>query len=168
MSLDKKNIYLIIGVLVLGIFSWNFTIKNTFNYKIQYDQLAPELILKNQEQLSQLQVKNRLLDKGLAERNINAKTVQTALFEVIADNDDAVKIADYNNQMGYNTVNERVTYHQIALKGDYNDLITTINALLQSMGNVQMLQLDYKTKQNFRTRKTSLTANVILEERQVL
>jgi hypothetical protein len=165
MKLDKKNIYLIISILILALLSWNLTVKNTLDYKNQYDQLSPDLILQKQKDLQQLKTKNLLLNKGLASRDIDVKTVQTALFEVIENNAYEIKIVDYNNQIGFNTTNERVTYHQIELTGSYNELILSIDLLLQKMGSLKLKNIDFNSKRDFRTRKTSLNVKVILEER---
>jgi len=168
MKLDKKNIYLFIGIVILALLSWNLTIKNTFDYKEQYDQLSPELILQKQKSLQQLKTQSILLDKGLTVRNIDTKSVQAVLFEVIESRKDAVTIVDYNNLLGYDTTNEKITYHQVELKGSYQELILCIDVLLQKMGSLQLKQLDFNTKNNFSTRTTSLRVKVILEERGVI
>lgn len=168
MKLDKKNMYLILGIIILALLSYNLTIKNTLNYKSDYDQLSPKLIVQKQQKIQNLKTKNILLDKGLVARNIDTKTVQTVLFEVLEKNGGSAKIIDYNNQIGYSSTNEQITYHQIELNGSYEDLILSIDILLQKMGSLKLQHLDFQSKKNFRTRKTTLSLKVILEERGII
>lgn len=161
MKLDKKNTVLIFLVLLVGLISWQFTIKYTFAYKSEIDALNIEELTSKQREFERLGSQNKLLEKAITEKDISQSSIREVLFQA-TQTSESIQILNYNDEITVSDKNSVRRYYQIEVKGDYNELIKLLDKLLIQCPGASLVNFNFEYhKKNYRY-KEYLSLEIVL------
>jgi len=169
MSQKNKNILLVIGLLLVALGAYFFSLKKTFEINEQLTVLKKQKQLYESapQQLALLANKEKSLDKVLRENNLTGLSLQNNLLEVLNKEyvGNTYKITSFSEPHIYVNENTKstVSTYQLELSGSYNSLLKIIHKLEQqySFGNV--VHFDFYTQKNYRTRNKTLLCRIFLQ-----
>ncbi|WP_397301582.1 hypothetical protein [Nonlabens ulvanivorans] len=161
--LDRKNIYLL-GSIILGLMiCYQFTVKNTFEYKEELEAIGMDQLESKNQKLIKLAQQNRLYLKALEEKQISNISIRDALFESI-EKGSSITIKNYNDQITSVSNNLKTTYHQIELEGNYADLISALDEILILSPKSKLIHFSFfKSISNFRSPQVLFVDIVIID-----
>ncbi|PRX57209.1 hypothetical protein [Flagellimonas meridianipacifica] len=168
MKLNKKNKFLIFGVLAMIFASYKIALEKTLLAKKEYNQqMQKQSAMSNlPQQLSLLSQKERNLDQQLLEFNLENTSMQSNLFKFL--NLQAVKeqvaIIDFKLPHIRKTENEEILTHIFILQGGYTAILKTLHALESKSGFGSISHVGFEKKRDYRSKRTYLQAEVFLEQ----
>ncbi|WP_124981832.1 hypothetical protein [Nonlabens xiamenensis] len=161
MKLDKRNIILIMIILVIIVISWQFTVKNTFAYHQELKTINIQGLKEKQRNLERLASQNRMIKTKLAENNISQKDLRTLLLQYTKEAQ-SLEIVNYNDEIVISGDLSIVKYHQLQLKGQYRELIQFIDQLLQDSSNTRLVSASWLVHKRTYRESEHLSLELIL------
>lgn len=166
MTNKSKNIFALLGFVVVIIMAYHLAIKKTIELKQEHDKLSQESeLLKNiPRQLSILKQKESYYDSVLSKYHLQGTSIQTNLLKTInayaTDND--LKVIDFLEPHAIKTENLTVKTYLFTLEGDYSAIVKLIHKLEQETKFGEIINLHFEKKKNFRSGKDFLQAHVMI------
>ncbi len=167
MKKRTKNIYLIIGFILVLIMAYRLAIAKTLNFKNEYQTLKQEeTIYKNTpKQLLMLKQKEVYYDSLLTKYQLKGSSIQNNLLKTINANADSmnVKVVEFLEPHSLIQNDLKVNTYQFTLEGNYNAILKLIYHLEQHTRYGEIIHLSFEKKKNYRTNKHYLQAKVLLK-----
>ncbi|MCL6275424.1 hypothetical protein M3P19_15525 [Muricauda sp. 2012CJ35-5] len=167
MQLNRKNKYLIFGVLAMSVVCYLFAIKNTLllRQQLALSQEKAERHGNIQNRLSALTHKEQQLDLALTDLYLDNASVQNNLLDYINTQSLELKVnvLELNAPHISQGNNSTTTTQRLRIEGSYAAILKLINSLEFKGVFGRISHVDFEKTKNFRTRKTSLQASIYLE-----
>jgi len=169
MNQKNKNILLVFGLVLLVLIAYFFSFSKTIdlNNQLLILEKKKQLYESAPRQLSLLSNKEKNLDQFLQKNNLTGLSLQNNLLEVLnkesVTND--IKIISFNEPHEYKEASKKstVTTYKFELSGSYNSLIKVLHKLEQEYSFGNITHFEFRTKKNYRTRKSELLCTVLLQ-----
>ncbi len=169
MTQRNKNIILIIGLLLVFFFAYRFGFAKTFAVSNEVTKLEQqkEAYQSAPVQLAALANKEKQLNEILQQNNVEGSSLQNNILRTLntLSNDSGFTLVGFEEPHVFTDEGSEktTTTYNFTIQGDYQSLINVVYALEQkySFGNV--IQMSFEKKKNFRTRKTYLQCNILLQ-----
>ena len=162
-----KNIYLIIGFIIVIILAYKLSISKTFALQKDYKTLSHEAIISKNipSQLAVLKQKEVYYDSLLTKYQINGISLQNSILKTInsyADKNN-IKVVSFVEPHSIQQNDLMVKTYQFTLEGDYNSIVKLIYHIEQKTKFGEIINLHFEKKKNHRTQKSYLHASVLLK-----
>lgn len=169
MTQRNKNILLVTCLLLVLFFAYRFGFSKTFAISNEVTKLEQQKVAYQSApaQLAALTDKEKQLDKILQKNNVEGSSLQNNILKTLhtLSSEYGFTIVAFEKPHVFTpeTSEKTTTTYNFTIQGDYKALINVVYALEQkySFGNVIMV--DFEKKKNFRTRKSYLECNVLLQ-----
>ncbi len=169
MTQRNKNILLIVGLLLMLFFAYRFGFSKTFAISSEVTKLEnqKQAYHSASAQLAALTNKEKQLDEILQKNNVEGSSLQNNILKTLntLSNESGFTIVTFEEPHIFTdeATQKTTTTYNFTIQGDYKSLINVVYSLEQkySFGNV--ILVDFEKKKNFRTRKTYLQCNVLLQ-----
>ncbi len=167
MSSGKKNMFLLLGFVVLLFLCYKYAIKNTVVEINRKERLTSEKVLSDEipKNLAILSQKEKYFDSILGKMNMGNTSLENNLLRIIniETQKNNVSVVDFNKPHVYVSENSHLRTFQFVLRGSFTSLIKTIYELEQNNSFGEIVSLDFEKKKNYRTRKNYLEVSVLLQ-----
>lgn len=167
MTARNKNIFLVIGFMIILFVSYKMAISKTMVLIDETKSLkAEELLFKNTpKELSLLKQKQKYYDSIFNKHQLNGSSIQNNLLKTInaSAEQNNIKITSFLEPHVEHKDDLTIKTYQFVIEGDYNNLIQLIYQLEQKSKFGEIINLHFEKKKNFRTGKSFLEASVLLK-----
>lgn len=169
MSYRKKNILLLVGIILLGWISWQLSFSKTFELKKQYSELKSEkeLFSNVSQKLSQLKQHNSYYDSILKSKKITTgSSFQNNLLQVITAYADSTRlqIVNFNTPHIYKTDNASINTYIFTVKGSFTNCLKQLYELEQQFKLGKIVSANFEKKRNFRQNSDYLECTILLQK----
>lgn len=169
MTQKNKNIALIIGLILVLFVAYQYGFAKTFAMCKEVNKLQDqkEAYQSAPTQLAALANKEKQLDEILKKNNVEGNSLQNNILKVLntlsADSEFTIIAFEEPHSYLDESSQKTSTTYNFTLQGDYTSLIEVVYALEQkySFGNV--IHVSFEKKKNFRTGKSFLQCQVLLQ-----
>jgi len=169
-SYKRKNIILGIVFVLICAFAYQFSIKKTFNYKKQFEDiqgsLEQEKLIK--QNILQLTQHKAYLDSLVKIHKITTTNLQNELLTSLnsfCETHDC-EIASFEEPHVDSIGNIENTYNRFSLRGNYKQLINTIYELEYGKNLGQLVSVSFETKKDYKRNNIYLTADILIKNTQ--
>ncbi|QSS96296.1 hypothetical protein [Psychroflexus sp. ALD_RP9] len=170
MSYKKKNISLVIGVLLSCLLAYQFAIKNTLELKselrlIKANKAKEQMI---QTEIRKLSAQKHYLDSLISVNKITTTNLQNELLVTLNSLSEKHKVNISNfDEPHIDSIKGIVnTFHRFVLKGNYKQIINAIYDLEYDRNLGQLVSLHFKKQRDYRRNSVYLTADVLIKNTQ--
>lgn len=168
MSLQQKNIALVIGFLILVWISYVFSFSKTLDLKKRLNTLKNEAALLENSTLKiqQLSKENQYYDSILKAKQISSdKSFQNNLLTTINSYTDTtnVKVVEFKNPHSFRKNGSTMLTYSFSLKGNFNQITQLIYILEQQFKLGKIISVNYTKKRDYRKRKNYLECTILLQ-----
>jgi len=169
MTQRNKNILLVTGLVLVLFIAYQYGFSKTFRISKEVTKLEnqKQAYQSAPAQLAALANKEKQLNEILQKNNVEGNSLQNNILKTLntLSTSSGFTIVAFEEPHTFvdKTSQKTTTTYNFKLQGDYKSLLHVIYSLEQkySFGNV--IQLDFQKKKYFRTRKTYLQCNVLLQ-----
>ncbi len=163
MKLSKKNIYLILVILLVAIIAYQFAIKNTLEYKTELKTLNLQGQKLKEQELLKLSTQSKRLKLALQEKQISDKELRELIFEQTESNPN-VRLFDFNESI--TKIHNGITYRyfEIELEGDYLELIKVLDLCLVKNPSLDLIHYGFKYHKKIYRTQERLTLDIIFKK----
>lgn len=168
MTIKQKNIALVVGLLILLLIAYQFSIKKTFELKRQARELRKEkeLLSDASQRILNLQQENRYLDEILKKKEISIEnSFQQTLLQKLNtfQKSISINIISFNEPHRIEQNNTIVNTYSFEIKGSFNALLQLLNTLeSQQLG--QLISVDFEKKKNYRSNREELIGKFFIQK----
>lgn len=167
MNNKTKNILLVIGFLLMLLLCWQFAFSKTFKLKKEYSGLVQKQKM-NQNMphtLALLMKKKIYYDSILKKYNLRKGSIQNNLLKNLTafSKENELKLVNFLEPHIYTKEKLTVKTYRFVLEGNFNNILHLIYRLEQITKYGEIVNLHFEKKENFRTNKNYLQANVLLQ-----
>ncbi|WP_459212527.1 hypothetical protein [Aquimarina rhabdastrellae] len=169
MTQRRKNIMLVVGLVLLFIIAYQFSFSKTFNLQSEISKLEAQgkSYRSAPKQLAKLKQQEKQFDEILTKNNVRGNSLQNNILKVLNTLSEIhnYKIIEFKEPHQYTeeATNKITTTYDFTIEGGYKGIIETLYALEQqySFGNV--VNIDFNRKKNYRTNKKYLQCTILLQ-----
>lgn len=168
MDYKKKNIILLITVIISFLLIYWFTISKTISYRKEYKTLQKEKeeFTTISGKIMSLKKQSIYLDSILSKENISiTNSFQQILLKKIntfkAKN--PIEIIEFDNPLNVQENDIKIQLYPIIIKGDFNALLAFLN-FIESQGLAEIKNFKFLKKKNYSTRKDYLLLEIYLKK----
>ncbi|WP_190808386.1 hypothetical protein [Flagellimonas sp. S3867] len=163
----KKNIVLILLILLSLLLCYKLAISNTLALKREYGALTKEEgLYKNiPQQLSLLSKKEAYLDTVLQDLNINNTSMENNLLRIINQevSKNQLSLIDYNPaHISKQNETNFITYN-FTLRGSFPSILKAIYSIEKHSGFGEIIHVDFTKEKNYKTRRNFLEASIYIQ-----
>lgn len=168
MKISNKNKLLFLGIIIMGILSYNLAIVKTFEARKEFSRLKTqtEKVKDIPKQLSILAQKENQYDSILKRMDFIDTSIQNNLLRVI--NQEAksnhVKVIDFNEPHISLIENDQLYTYSFKLNGNYTDILKVIHIIEQKGNFGEIVHIDFLKEKNYKTRRYNLGVTVFLQQ----
>jgi len=167
MTPRNKNIFLLVGFLIMVLISYQLSISRTISLKKDINLLKEQNI--NSDNLARLSAnlgqREKFADSVLKKNNIKGVSIQNNLLELL--NSEALKgdfIITQFTEPHHIIENEvAITSYQFGLKGSFRSIENVLYQLEQEYNFGQVSHVRFEKKRDYRRGKDYLECSVIVE-----
>ena len=168
MKLNKKNIMLLIGLLLMLLIAYQFSFSNTLALKKQFKSLKieQELLTNVSEKLLRLKQENSYYDSILKSKKISTEnSFQNNLLQRITVFSDStsISIVNFNTPHVFEADNALINTYSFTLKGNFSAITRLIYQLEQEYKLGKIISVHFEKKKNYRRNSSYLECNILLQ-----
>ena len=168
MHLNKKNIVLLFGLILLLWISYIFSFSKSFEIRNKYRTLSKEKeILKSiPNQIIKLKKENIYLDSLLAKNKLSSESsFQNNLLQHISSyaKENNLKIVSFNSPHIFYRNEGRMKTFSFSIKGNYTTITKLIYNLEQKNKFGKIISIDFERKKNYRLNRNYLVCEILLQ-----
>lgn len=168
MSLQQKNIALVLVFFVLLWVSYELSFSKTFALKKQLEVLKVEasLLENSDEKIQQLSRENNYYDSIFKAKQISSNTsFQNNLLTKINtySSDKSIQVVNFKNPHVFKKEGTKVFTYAFTLRGNFNELTKLVYQLEQQSKLGKIISVSYLKKKDYRKRKDYLECTVLLQ-----
>lgn len=166
--LNKKNIVLLLGFLLMLVIGYKFSISKTIAASRQYASINKqrELLSDIPSQISYLKQQNKFYEDVLAKNQISSESsFQNNLLKIVNTFAKENKLAITGfKEPHIIEQNDAVTKtYQFSVKGDYTSILKLLHTIEQYGNYGKIISTDFQKKKNYKTNKVFLECTVFLQ-----
>lgn len=168
MSYKKKNIFLVIGIVLLAIITYSLSISKTIDYKHKLKALQKEKdgIENISTQLVTLKKESIDLDTILAKENISVtNSFQQILLKKINEykSKNPIDIVEFNNPISVKENGANVLLYPFIIRGNFNSLLSFLN-FIEQQGLGEIKNFKFIKKKNFARKREFLLLEIYIKK----
>nr|WP_299381197.1 hypothetical protein [Allomuricauda sp.] len=167
MKLNKRNKYLIGGILAMFLVCYFLAVKNTLALKSQLlaSQKQHGVHMNINQQVSQLAIKEQRLDLELSSLHLDDTSMQNNLLRVLnkKSEDNGLKIIVFNAPHIVQDNNTELKTQIFTLEGSYSSILKVLYELESKGSFGRITHVNFEKQRDLRSRVSSLQATVYLE-----
>ncbi len=167
MNIRQKNKWLIIGTVAFLILGYYVSIGETLSLRSNYQHLkSQEALFDNIPlRLSQLVRKEHYYDSLLVHHQITETSVQNNLLKVIDRyaEDHPIRVVSFDQAHKLESRDRSISSYVFRVDGDFKSILGLAYQLEQRNKFGMIASLEFEKQRNFRTGKTSLEGQFILQ-----
>jgi len=141
MKLLTKNIYLISGIVLLALVSYQFAFRNTFESIARKQKLISSPTIRAGAEFAELNLESKRLRKAIAKRNISSQPLRSKIFD-LTKGFSGVSILSYNDNIRFNKSEFGFQLTSVSMEGNYIDLLSILDGLLDVYPNITVLNFE--------------------------
>ncbi|TMU55668.1 hypothetical protein [Flagellimonas algicola] len=168
MKLNKKNKYLIGGILAMAFACYFLAVKKTFELKgeMAVTNDHQEKYVNVNHELAKLSKKEQNLDLQLSSLDLDNSSVQNNLLRILNEQSEAygIKIIAFNAPHVTQHNNTKVKTQIFTLEGSYVSILKMLHELEKKGGFGRVSHVDYEKNRDFRNRTSRLQTTIFLKE----
>jgi len=168
MNIDKKNIGLLIGFLVMLFIAYKFSISKTFKVKNEYEKLKneQERISDLPNQISYLKQQSAYYDQILLKNQISSEnSFQNNLLTIVnsyASKND-LEIMGFKQPHVFPEKDAIIKTYNFSVKGNYTSILKLLYSIEQYGNYGKIISVDFEKKKNYKSNKVFLECDVFLQ-----
>ena len=170
MTYLKKNIILVLVFVFVVFIAYQFSIKQTFELKDEYQNLknlnSNTTQIKNN--IRQLSAHKTYLDSVVKANKITSTNLQNELLITLNRicEINRCKISKFEEPHTFQRDDIDQIYYNFALQGNYEQIVKSIYDLEQGKNLGQIVSVDIKKEINYKLNKTYLEADILIKNTQ--
>jgi hypothetical protein len=162
----NKNIFLIIGFILVLIIAYQYAFSTTFKLRDEVKRLEANYSdpVQTNQLSSEIASRIKYADSVLTSNNANKGTVQSNLLEFLnrkSTNDDIV-ISEFKEPHVFEFQNRKSRSYMFSIKGNYKALEQTLYELEQDYAFGEVLHTSFMKLRNYRKQEDYLELTVLL------
>ena len=167
MSQRSKNIFLVVGFLLVLLIGYKYSFSKTFELKKELETLDRETL--NSQNISalntQLLLRERYADSILESNNLRNSSIQNNLLEFLngSAKNNLLELVSFNPTHRVENEDGNDVAFQIVLKGTYSNIEEVLHSMEQDYAFGELIHLHFTRKRDFRQRKDYLECFVVLK-----
>lgn len=167
MSANRKIWMLMAGCFLAFLLSYKFAFEKTILLAKEVSQLEQKAIgLSELASLNmQLSQREKQVDSILSSNNLKNTSIQNGLLNFLNDQkaNSSIQIVAFEEPHRFESENGVLVSYSFNLTGDYDDILNLVYKLEQELSFGSVTSLKLKTKRDYKTRRTLLHCNIIIE-----
>jgi len=159
MKLQTKNIYLLLGIILFALVSYQFAFRNTLESSTRKQELSSRPSIRAGGEFAELNLESKRLRKEIAQRNISSQPLRSKIFD-LTKTFSGVSILSYNDNIRFNKGGFGFQLTSVSMDGSYIDMLSILDGLLDVYPNITVLNFELSE-----TGTDTVQLSFILEQR---
>lgn len=141
MNLLSKNIYLILGIVLLALASYQFAFKKTIDASARKEKLTSSPSIGASEEFAELNLESKRFRNEIANRNISSQPLRSKIFD-LTKSFSGISILSYNDNIRFSGGEFNFQLTSVSMEGSYIDLLSILDGLLDVYPDITVLNFE--------------------------